>query len=164
MDQVEQPSEKLIQNEREEADEDDEGDRHSCRGHPFFARRPRDAPQFGDHPADEIAAGNGLGRLLLFVHQRLSPEKLAGRTGLEPATGDFGDRCATNCATALRRRLLRFAMGTMATAPTAILIELEPFRRFLLVLLRIVIPAFALGTGQNHHHARFFLRHLGSPA
>src|SRR6478736_1315408 len=29
--------------------------------------------------------------------------RLAGQTGLEPATCGFGDRCATNCATALRR-------------------------------------------------------------
>src|SRR5690606_9407878 len=28
---------------------------------------------------------------------------LAGQEGLEPTTAGFGDRCATNCATALRR-------------------------------------------------------------
>ena len=31
------------------------------------------------------------------------PDACAGQTGLEPATCGFGDRCATNCATALRR-------------------------------------------------------------
>ncbi len=34
----------------------------------------------------------------------LGGRRLAGQTGLEPATCGFGDRCATNCATALRDR------------------------------------------------------------
>src|SRR5690606_11914422 len=32
---------------------------------------------------------------------RMTPAGSAGQTGLEPATCGFGDRCATNCATAL---------------------------------------------------------------
>src|SRR5699024_7708882 len=32
---------------------------------------------------------------------RVTPTGPAGQTGLEPATCGFGDRCATNCATAL---------------------------------------------------------------
>ena len=47
----------------------------------------------------------------------------------------------------------------MAAAEAAILAQLQPVRRFLLVFLRVVVAALALGAGHHHHHARFFLSH-----
>jgi hypothetical protein len=50
-------------------------------------------------------------------------------------------------------------MGAVATAEPAILIELQPIRRLLLIFLRVVVSAFAFAASQNDHHTRFFLRH-----
>src|SRR5579884_2881335 len=50
-------------------------------------------------------------------------------------------------------------MRAVAPAPPAILAQLEPLRRLLLVLERVVIPALALGARHRHHHAGFFFRH-----
>jgi hypothetical protein len=165
MDQIEEPSEELVERKRKQADANDQGDRQNGRRDPFLARRPRDATKLGDHAADEILAGDPLGRLFLLVHQRFTPEKLAGRTGLEPATGDFGDRCATNCATALRamrksRSLLRLAVGSVTAAKAAVFAKLQPVGGFLLIFLRVIVAAFALGTSHNDHDALFFFCHL----
>ena len=46
------------------------------------------------------------------------PDACAGQTGLEPATCGFGDRCATNCATALRRPGLHDASRATPTDTT----------------------------------------------
>jgi hypothetical protein len=54
-------------------------------------------------------------------------------------------------------------MGFMAAAEAAILAQLEPFRGLLLVLLRVVIPAFALGARHDDHHAILFLGHVPLP-
>ena len=56
-------------------------------------------------------------------------------------------------------RLLRFPMGTVTAAPAAILAQLEPPGRLLLVLERVVVSALALGAGHRYHHAVFFLCH-----
>jgi hypothetical protein len=55
--------------------------------------------------------------------------------------------------------LLRFPMSAMAPAEAAVLVELQPIRRLLLVFLRIVVAAFAFGASQNHHDTRLFLGH-----
>lgn len=55
--------------------------------------------------------------------------------------------------------LLGFAVGAVAAAEAAILVELQPIRRLLLVLLRIVVAALALSACQNYHYTRFFLGH-----
>ena len=47
----------------------------------------------------------------------------------------------------------------MAAAEAAILAQLEPVRRLRFILLRVVIPALALGARHHDHHARFFLCH-----
>lgn len=166
MDQAEEPSEELIENPGKQTDADDQCDRQNSRRDPLFTRRPRDAPQFGDHASDKVLTGDSLSRFFVFVHQRFSPEKLAGRTGVEPATVGFGGRCATNCATALCdakhspfARLLCLAVRPVTAAPAAILASLQPFRRFLLVFLRIVVPALALRARHHDHYARFFLCH-----
>ena len=59
--------------------------------------------------------------------------------------------------------LLGFAVGAVAAAEAAIFAELEPVRRFLLVLLRVVIAALALGARHHNHHAIFFLCHINLP-
>ena len=84
---------------------------------------------------------------------------MAGRTGLEPATDGFGDRYATNCATALRQQLSLFAMRALAPAPTAILAELQPFGGLHLVLERVIVAPLALSARQHDHNAVFFLSH-----
>jgi hypothetical protein len=48
----------------------------------------------------------------------------------------------------------------MAAAKTAVLAQFEPFRRFLFVLLRVVIPALALRARHYDHHAVLFFCHL----
>ena len=73
MNQVEEPSEELIDDEHEQPDADHQRDRENRRRDPLVAGRPRDAPKLRDHAADEIATRYGLGRsLLLFVHQRFT--------------------------------------------------------------------------------------------
>ena len=51
-------------------------------------------------------------------------------------------------------------MSPVTAAEAAVLAELQPVRGLLLVLLRVVVPALALGARQNDHHTRFFLCHL----
>jgi hypothetical protein len=48
----------------------------------------------------------------------------------------------------------------MAAAKAAVLAQFEPFRRFLLIFLRIVVAALALRACHNDHHAVLFFRHL----
>jgi hypothetical protein len=47
----------------------------------------------------------------------------------------------------------------VAPAKAAILAELQTVGRFLLILLRVVVPTLALRAGHRDHHALFFLRH-----
>jgi hypothetical protein len=51
-------------------------------------------------------------------------------------------------------------MRFVASAEAAVFAELQPVRGLLLVFLRVVVPAFALGARQDDHHSRFFLCHL----
>ena len=53
-------------------------------------------------------------------------------------------------------------MGTVATAEPAILAQLKPIRRLLLIFLRIVIAALALGARHYDHYAILFFRHLSA--
>ena len=165
MDPREQIAERLIECEGKQPDADDQRNRQHGRRNPLIPSRPRDALHLGDDSTDEVSTGHRLcSLLLLLVHLKvISRENLAGRTGLEPATGDFGDRCATNCATALRLvldpALLRLAMRAVAAAEAAIFAQLEPVRRLRFVFLRVVVAAFALGASHHHHDACFFLSH-----
>lgn len=202
MDEIEEQAEELIEDVGEQADSDDQADRQHGRRDPFLARWPGNAPQLGDHTSNEILAGDSLRCFFLLVHQRFSLRiNLAGRTGLEPATIDFGGRRATNCATALsfrshcrllgarepqftsrprilpapenssprssqnlipgspRLTLFGLPVRLVAAAPTAILAALQAVGRFLFVLLRIVVTAFALRARHHDHYASFFLCH-----
>ena len=47
--------------------------------------------------------------LLLGVLQVISTFVLAGEAGFGPATYGFGDRCATNCATPLKAKILHLS-------------------------------------------------------
>jgi hypothetical protein len=51
-------------------------------------------------------------------------------------------------------------MGLVTAAEAAVFAELQPVRGLLLIFLRVVVPALALGARQNDHHARFFFCHL----
>jgi hypothetical protein len=51
-------------------------------------------------------------------------------------------------------------MRFVASAEAAVFAKLQPVGGLLLILLRVVIPALALGARQDDHHARFFLCHL----
>jgi hypothetical protein len=51
-------------------------------------------------------------------------------------------------------------MNPVAAAEATVLLQFEPFGRFLLVFLRVVVPALALGARHHHHHAILFLWHL----
>jgi hypothetical protein len=51
-------------------------------------------------------------------------------------------------------------MGTVAPAEAAILAEFKPVSRLLFVFLRVVVAAFALCAGHDHHHAILFFCHL----
>jgi hypothetical protein len=53
-------------------------------------------------------------------------------------------------------------MGFVAAAEAAVLREFQPIRGRLFVLLGVVVPAFALLTGQDYHHAMLFFCHLRS--
>jgi hypothetical protein len=48
----------------------------------------------------------------------------------------------------------------MAAAKTAVLAQLEPFCRLLLIFLRIVVAALALRARQNDHYAILFFCHF----
>jgi hypothetical protein len=54
-------------------------------------------------------------------------------------------------------------MGTVAPAPAAILAQLEPIGRLLLIFLRVVVATFALSAGHHDHHAILFFSHLSLP-
>jgi len=56
--------------------------------------------------------------------------------------------------------LLGFAVGALAAAEAAILAEFEAIGVVLLVLLGVVISAFALLTSQNDHDTVLFFCHL----
>ena len=62
-------------------------------------------------------------------------------------------------AFAVLGRLLGFAVGAVAPAEAAVLAQLQALRGFLLVFLRVVISALALGARHRNHHALLFLRH-----
>jgi hypothetical protein len=55
--------------------------------------------------------------------------------------------------------LLCFAMRLVTAAPATVFAALQAVGRFLFVLLRIVVPALALGARHYDHYARFFLCH-----
>src|SRR5690606_7794099 len=108
-------------------------DGHECENDPdvadqLFARGGDHTAEFGHHLAHEqrdstedvttftafvprvvlsrVSHGNFAHRYILclrVVERGLLP-RYAGQEGLEPPTVGFGDRCATNCATALGRR------------------------------------------------------------
>jgi hypothetical protein len=106
MHQAEDPAEELIGPERKQSDRYDEHDRENGCGNPFFTRRPRYAPKLQPNATHKIlrvhlSHGSFFGVRRStggLIHHEDSPRdlKLAGRTGLEPATGDFGDRYSTN--------------------------------------------------------------------
>src|SRR5579872_6169220 len=117
---VEDLSEDPVARPREQSDGHHENDCKDGCGHPLFTRRPRYAAKLEPHAAHELlgihAAGGtrhrrvrrprrGSRRFLFptvrrtaggFVHHEVTPERLAGRTGLEPATTRFGDEDSTN--------------------------------------------------------------------
>jgi hypothetical protein len=102
MDQAEQPAEKLIQDEREEPDADDQQNRKNRSRNPLFTSRPGDAPKLGNDAPEEILTRESLNRFFLLVHQGVLQKKTwQGGQDSNLQTVGFGDRCATNCATAL---------------------------------------------------------------
>jgi hypothetical protein len=50
-------------------------------------------------------------------------------------------------------------MGLVTAAEAAVLAELQPVRGLLLIFLRVVVTALALGAGHHYHHACLFLCH-----
>ena len=60
------------------------------------------------------------------------------------------------------KRLLGFAVRFMAPAKTAVFRKFETVGVVLLILLRVVIAAFALRASHRNHHAVFFFRHFRS--
>jgi hypothetical protein len=61
------------------------------------------------------------------------------------------------------RSLLGLAVRTVAAAEPAILAQLQPFRGFLFVLLRVVVATLALGASHHDHHAILFFCHSSVP-
>jgi hypothetical protein len=55
--------------------------------------------------------------------------------------------------------LSSLAMGLVTAAEAAVLAELQPVRGLLLIFLRVVVTALALGAGHHYHHACLFLCH-----
>ena len=119
MNQLEDLSKQPVDDESEEADSDHERDRQNRCRDPLFARRPRDAAQLQENAAHEftrvtrarspircdertvcgcsvVAATRARAAGRALDHEKDLSEKLAGRTGLEPATDGFGDRNSTN--------------------------------------------------------------------
>ncbi len=59
--------------------------------------------------------------------------------------------------------LLGLAVRLMAAAEPAVLAQLHVLRGLLLVFLRVVITALALGARHDDHHAILFLSHVPLP-
>lgn len=147
-----------------ESDRDDEHDRQNRCRDPLFARGPGNATQLKPHPANEFAWVRPVtrwSRRCFTTHCDLSGNWQGGQdsnlqpTVLETATlpielPPYGP-------------LLRLAVRLMAAAKAAVLAQLEPFRRFLLIFLRVVIAAFAFRTRHNDHHAILFFCHFYKP-
>jgi hypothetical protein len=172
MDQVEEPSEELVYDEGEQPDTDDQSDRQYGRRNPFLARRPRYAAKLGNDAADEVSTRHRLSRsFLLFVHQRITSQNWQGgqdsnlqqlvletRTlpiELPPSTFVSGFVASPQPEGGSSSLPVR----SVAAAEAAVFAQLQPFRRLLLVFLRVIVAALALGARQYDHYACFFLCH-----
>ena len=88
-------------------------------------------------------------------------KKMAGLEGLEPPTTGFGDRRSTNWSYSPTRYaysmpLSGLFMYRVPPAPFAIFIYLQPIRIISLILLRRIVPPFALLTCQRYYDSLFF--------
>ncbi len=179
-------AEELVASEGEQSDRYHEHDRENRCRNPFLTRRPRHALELQHDTANEglrtlmlhlavryrrsATRGHGFtGRSAIRLMYQLSSPGCSGRADRtrtcnrrfwRPLLYQLSYRPRFGRHAVRRRTLFGFSMGLVTAAEPAILAQLHSIRRLLLIFLRVIITAFALGTRHHNHNAGFFLCHF----
>ena len=79
-----------------------------------------------------------------MIFPALTVKKMAGQEGFEPPSPGFGIRCSSRWSYWPNLPLLRFFVGCVGMAESAVLLELQFFRRRPLIFSRCIISSLAL--------------------